>query len=335
MSVAQNLTENSASLGKNDRGITYSVDEDWDLLEDARHQAVEWLHPVTSEEEVSVNVKVAAVVLADLGTESLHDLVLVEVLADPLELVVAKTAALAVLGDIVDVSASLLVRTDHGIVAVDGCRDARPDTLAVVAVLDQAQATRKGVVHGLALALVKDSGGSTLTTSHGAVVFVLGQAIGETVADQDRLEVDVALLVGENLGSENGNVVSSVRFASNVEVLVSILRELLEEESHQGVDVLASCYSVANRAATVGVTDVDGLVKEDDGGVGVPRKGVEFSVDLLVDKGWAKLHEKTSQRRAARATVQPEDHGIVLGVVTGLEEPYKGINVTVYNYEVV
>ena len=57
----------------------------------------------------------------------------------------------------------------------------------------------------------------------------MGVGVGQAVADQDRLEVDVAVLVGEDLRGEDGNVVTSIRLASNVEVLLGILRELLEE----------------------------------------------------------------------------------------------------------
>lgn len=256
---------------------------------------MEGLHPVTGKEEVAVDVEVAAVILAHLSTEGLHDVGLVEVGTDPVELLVAQVAALALLANIVDVLASALVRTNHGVVTVDGGRDARPDTLAVVAVLDQALATREGVVHGLALALIKNSGPATVTTGHRAVVLVLSQTISKTVTDHDRLEVDVALLVGENLGSKDRNVVASVRFTSNVECLAGILWELLEEQSQEGVNVLASSDSVADGAARVRVTNVDGLVKEDDGCIGIPRGRVVFNTNLLGDGRWAKLHEKTSQ----------------------------------------
>jgi hypothetical protein len=55
-----------------------------------------------------------------------------------------------------------------------------------------------------------------------------------------------------------------------VEVLLGVLGELLKEESQEGIDILAGGRSVADRAAAVGVANVDGLVEEDDGGVGVP-----------------------------------------------------------------
>lgn len=63
-------------------GVT-SVDQHWNLLEDARNQTVEWLHPVTLEQEVAVDIEVAAVVAADLNTQLGLNLLLVQVLADP------------------------------------------------------------------------------------------------------------------------------------------------------------------------------------------------------------------------------------------------------------
>src|SRR5690606_28615390 len=48
------------------------VDEDRDLLEDAGDKAVEGLHPVALEEEVAVDVEVAALVARDLSAQSVH-----------------------------------------------------------------------------------------------------------------------------------------------------------------------------------------------------------------------------------------------------------------------
>ena len=207
---------------------------------------MEGLHPVASEEEVSVDVKVARVVLANLSTESLHNLRSVEVFADPVELIVAEAVAAALLCDVVRVAASLLVRTDHGVIAVDGGRYTRPDALTVIAALNQAQATGQSVVHGLALLRVKDSWRTTLATSHGAVLGVLGQTIGKTVTNENGLKVDVALLVRENLRGKDGDVVASVGFTRNVERLGCVLGELLEEEGQEGVDILAGSDSVGD-----------------------------------------------------------------------------------------
>lgn len=60
-----------------------------------------------------------------------------------------------------------------------------------------------------------------------------------------------------------------------MEGLLGVLGEFFEEEREQGVDVFSSGEGVGNRAGAVGVADVDGLIEEDDGGVGVPGVRVE------------------------------------------------------------
>ena len=167
-------------------GVT-GVDQDGNLRENAGNKTVEGLHPVTLEQEVAVDVHVAGGVVADLSAKGLHDVGTVEVLLNPVELVVAEVAAGALGADVVGVHASALVGTDHSVVTVDGGGNARPDTLTVVARLNELLAARKGVVHSLALLLVKDSGPATIAASHGAVVLVLSKTVSQTVTDQNRL----------------------------------------------------------------------------------------------------------------------------------------------------
>lgn len=191
-------------------GIT-GVDENWDLLQNLGDKLMVRLHPITGKEEVAVDVHVAAVVVVDLDTESGLDVLLVEIFGDPAKSGVAKVAAvLTAASDIVDVATSALVRTHHGVVAVDAGGNARPGAARLVATLDEVLASRKSVVHRLALRLGKDSGVATLTTGHGAVVAILSETISETITDQDTLEVDVAVLVRENLVGKDGNVVASI-----------------------------------------------------------------------------------------------------------------------------
>lgn len=173
-----------------------SIDEDRDLVENLGDQSEVRLHPITLEQEVAVNVKVAAVVLVNLGAESLHDFGLVQPLRNVLEFVIAKAAALAVTANIVRVAAAALVRTNHGIIAVDTGGYAGPGTLGIIARFDQRLAAGEGVVQGLAGALVQDSRVATITASHWAVVLVLSVAIGQSVSNQNALEINVAILVG-------------------------------------------------------------------------------------------------------------------------------------------
>jgi len=105
-------------------GIT-SINQNWDLLKDTGNEAMEWLHPVTLEQEVPVDIEVARIVAADFGTESIHDILLVQVLADIAEGRIAKVALILALStDIINVLASFLVWANHGIIAVDTGRDA-------------------------------------------------------------------------------------------------------------------------------------------------------------------------------------------------------------------
>jgi len=280
------------------------------------------LHPVTVEQEVTVDVKVARVVALDLSTDGLTNLMLVQIFRDVVHALVAQVSPrITLAADIIDVLPSSLVRANKGVVAVDRSRDTQEGTLSIVARLNQRLAAGQSIIHGLAARLVQDSRVATIATSHGTVVIVLSKTIGETVTDQDGLKVDVTLLVRQNLGSKDRDVVTSVRLSSNVEVLLRILRELLKEECEQGIDILASSHRVSDSRTTVRVPDVDRLVKEDDGGVGVPGVVIVNRLDVFTDAARTQLQEQTSERRAARATVQPENNGVILRVVARFEEP--------------
>lgn len=146
---------------------------------------------------------------------------------------------------------SSLIWPQQSVVAVNTGRDTRPDTLAVIAILDEALATGKSVGHSLTFAIIKNSWVTTLSTSHWLIVLILGKAISKTVANEDGLEVDVAFLMRQDLGSEDGNVVPRIGFASNMEVLLRIFGKLFEEESKESVNILARSNGIADRAATV------------------------------------------------------------------------------------
>jgi len=62
-----------------------------------------------------------------------------------------------------------------------------------------------------------------------------------------------------------------IGFSGNMEVLLCIFWELLEEKSEERVNILASCDGVADRATTIGVTNIDWLVEENHRSVCIPR----------------------------------------------------------------
>lgn len=157
---------------------------------------MEGLHPVTGEQEISIHIEITAVIAAHLNAELCHDSLLIQVRAGPAESWVAEvTRILALFPHIVYIVASLLIRTDHRVVTVDAGRYARPDTFTVVAALDELLASRQGVVHCLALAVVKNSGPGTVPASHRPVVLVLGIAISKTVTNKYSFQVNVSFLV--------------------------------------------------------------------------------------------------------------------------------------------
>lgn len=280
------------------------VDKDGDLLQDAGHKKVERLHPVTLEEEVAVDIKIAAVVTVNsLDAESSHDLPFVEILVNVAQSRVAEATTLTIYADIVGVPARLLVGAKNLIVAVDRSGHTAEPALAFIAAVDHGLTARQGIVHGLTVTLAQDGIVATFTAGHRAVVRVLAVRVGQTVADQDRLEINVAVLVRQNLGGEYGNIVASVTFTSNVEVLFGILRKFLEEQRQQRIDILAGSVGVADGVAAVRVANVDGLVEEDDGGIAVPSVRVVLDLDVIVDRRWAELEEEAGQRGAARAAV--------------------------------
>lgn len=241
-------------------GIT-GVDENWDLLEHAGDETMVWLHPVTMEEEITVNAAVAALVGLNFDTKGLHDRLLVEPLGDGVKLGVAERCHVLTLGaDVIGVHAGLLVRSEDGAVAVHGGGDTDPGGLGAVAGLDQGKTTLERVVHGAASTLVQNSRVASLAAGHRAVLRILGQGVGQSVADEGGLEVDVSVLVGENLSSKDWDVVSGIGFTGDVEVLGGIFGELLEKQGQKGVDVLSGSNGVGNGRAAVGEANVDWLV---------------------------------------------------------------------------
>lgn len=143
-------------------------------------------HPVTSEQEIPVDIGVAAFVAVNFSAERLHNLRLVEPFADPSKLSVAKRSTILTLHtDVVGILSGTLVGANDSVVAVDCCGHARPNALAIVAAFDEGLAARKCVVHCLALALVDNSWPASITASHGPVVLVLSQAISEAVTNED------------------------------------------------------------------------------------------------------------------------------------------------------
>lgn len=171
---------------------------------------MEWHHPVAGQQEIPVNVKVAAFIAVHLCTKSVHNFWLIEPFADPTNLLVAKRVLAAGNTYIIRILSSPLIWADDSVVAVDSGGNAGPNTFTVVATLYERLAARKRIIHRLALALINDSWPATFAASHWSIIFILCQAICETVPNQDRFQIDVPFLVAHDLGGEDRDIVPCI-----------------------------------------------------------------------------------------------------------------------------
>lgn len=107
-----------------------------------------------------------------------------------------------------------------------------------------------------------------------------------------------------------------------MEILGGVLGELVEEELEQGVDVGAGRQRVGDVLAAVGEADSDGLVEEDDGGIGVPRVVVALNGLVGTNASRAEVLKEAEEGRASGAAAEPEDDGIRGRIIARLEEPW-------------
>lgn len=109
-------------------------------------------------------------------------------------------------------------------------------------------------------------------------------------------------------GRDIRRIRATVTLGSEMERLIGILGVASEEKFEEGVNVLPGNRTCVDGGAVrgVGVTDVDGLVQEDDVSILVPTVRVMSRVETVVgDTAWAKLEEESSGRRAPRTPVEP------------------------------
>lgn len=73
---------------------------------------MEWPHPISLEQEIAINIEVAAIIAANFSAKLLHNLVLVQILADPSQCRIAEIARILTFAtDIVNVLTKLVKTT--------------------------------------------------------------------------------------------------------------------------------------------------------------------------------------------------------------------------------
>mmetsp|Transcript_59361 Transcript_59361/g.170554 ORF Transcript_59361/g.170554 Transcript_59361/m.170554 type:complete len:208 (-) Transcript_59361:215-838(-) len=167
---------------------------------------------------------------------------------------------------------------------------------------------------------------ATSQAHHVRIPLVLLHWICEAVADGHALEVDVlvALLqvrvALEDAMCDSRDVVTSVALARDVEVLV-VLRHGLEKHLQELVHVLGNTVLVVVPCA-LGETRARGLVDPHDVGAIGPRVRIQRrSLSVSLDLARSVLKEEPGHRRAAGASRQPHDHGVLGRIVAALKHP--------------
>lgn len=159
----------------------------------------------------------------------------------------------------------------------------------------------------------------TISNHHGCQVD-LHEVLG-LVLILRKLEL-LVLLVDHR--SEVRCVGPAVAFRGDVEGCFSVLGVPHEEEFEKRVDIHArdGTRVHAGPIRGIGEPDIHRLVEEDDVCARVPAVRVVRHVLAIVrNAAWTQLEEKAGRGAAPRATVQPKNERVVLGVISGLKEP--------------
>jgi hypothetical protein len=127
--------------------------------------------------------------------------------------------------------------------------------------------------------------------------------IRDSVCEDDRGKVYLCQTRNRGQGKflvlpvEDGGSIRSVRpavtFRSHVEGSLGVIWETREEQLEKGIDILSGCGATVDLGTVVGVgiSNVDGLVEEEDIAVFIPRVLVVRHTRLIGDPTRAQLKE--------------------------------------------
>mmetsp|Transcript_7442 Transcript_7442/g.23454 ORF Transcript_7442/g.23454 Transcript_7442/m.23454 type:complete len:284 (+) Transcript_7442:751-1602(+) len=151
------------------------------------------------------------------------------------------------------------------------------------------------------------------------------------IAHGDALQVDLGLAARvalEDARGQRGHVDPGVALPGDEELARRVLGEHGGEESVHKVEVLLGrrvvVAAAVHAALTVREAHAHRALQEDDVGDAVPplRVVVQAVAGAVVHEvERALLLEEAAQAGASRPAVQPQHHGVVLGVVLGLHKP--------------
>ena len=134
-------------------------------------------------------------------------------------------------------------------------------------------------------------------------------------------------MFSDDLRSNRRNVVSCVWFTSDVE-WSSLELFVVGVESKKELPEIVSDFSfiVCELIETnFAVTSSNWLINEDKVCIAVPRVSIRSEVEIVLNYERAIFSEETSERRASRTAIQPDNKRISWRIRTGIELPVENI----------
>lgn len=151
----------------------------------------------------------------------------------------------------------------------------------------------------------------------------------QTVTDGGTSELNPGVVLGDNLSTDGGDVVTCIRFTSDEELSTLEFSETGVETLQELPEIVSDLGFVVGEfvEADSAVASTDGLVNKNDVGVGVPRVGVGGESEIIVDLVGTIFGKETSDGRATGTTIQPDDEGISRGAGSRVELPIENVAV--------
>jgi len=263
-----------------DEVVVSGVDENGHVsLQKCGDVRVEVVHPVRGEESVDLEVAISVPNVRS-NTNRLSRRLSSNELVNIAE-VVAEWRNCARDSNVIEIDASGLNWTDESVIAFGLGIRALVVVVSLVALGDLLNARSSGIDH-LVENTIADELLDGVVLGVVSIVEVLNLWVSESVSDSNTVEVDwdggVLLVLLVDVVADSGNVVPTVRFTSDVELLLLVLGVEFEPGLKEGVHVSSDLSLVGIEWRSIRVSSLNRLVNPHDIGLSVPGVGVEDGV---------------------------------------------------------
>jgi len=155
-----------------------------------------------------------------------------------------------------------------------------------------------------------------------SVLGVLPVDAHKTITDGDTVELEVKTSLLNDIVGDGGDVVSGIRFTSDVEVSALELGERFKEFLKEKIEISSDFIFSLVELSTSGETSTEGLIDVEEvsvviPGVRVDSKGVVFLVNIVR----TVFNKESKFTGAAGTTSKPDNKRISVLVTSGFEKP--------------